>query len=295
MTDRAREAVEVSSWPGIGPAKVRALLRDTSAEASVIDAARATWPDKVVPDAGAAILTAYADQGIDVLALGDPEYPAQLSQISDAPPLLYVKGSVGALTAPGVAVVGMRKASEDGRKAARVIAKTVVRLGFSVVSGLALGIDQAAHEAALEAGGITVAVLAHGLHTVAPASNKDLAATIIQAGGALVAEHPPGVSPRGGFYVQRNRIQTGLSEACVVVETSVEGGTMHTARFAHEQGRPLIVAMPLTEGSKLDRSGGERAVAELGARAISGTRMLRELLESIEGLRTGTSLRGDAP
>ena len=281
MTDRAREAVEVSSWPGIGPAKVRALLRDTSAELSVLEAARVAWPDKVVPDAGAAILTACADLGIQVIALRDPEYPAQLSQISDAPPLLYVRGSVAALTMPGVAVVGMRKASEDGRKAARVIAKTVVRLEFSVVSGLALGIDQAAHEAALEAGGITVAVLAHGLHTVAPASNKDLADAIIGAGGALVAEHPPGVSPRGGFYVQRNRIQTGLSLACVVVETSVEGGTMHTARFAHEQGRPLFAAVSRASDSKLDQSGAQLLRREAGALLVSSRDDLAERLRPL--------------
>ncbi len=166
MRDRAREAVAVSSWPGIGPAKVRALLRDTGAESSVIEAARVAWPNKAVADSGAATLTACADQGIHVLAIGDPEYPPQLSEISDAPPLLYVKGSIAALAMDGVAVVGMRRASEDGRKAARVIAKTVVNLGLSVVSGLALGIDQAAHEATLEAGGITVAILAHGLHSV---------------------------------------------------------------------------------------------------------------------------------
>jgi DNA processing protein len=225
---------------------------------------------------------------IQVISVADPDYPPQLRELNDYPPVLFVKGDCRTLVQwPCVAVVGTRQASPLGLQWAQKIAKTLASYDITTVSGLALGIDAAAHQGALDVRGRTVAVLAHGLHMVAPASHKELAAEILEGGGALLSEHPPGVPPRPAEFVRRNRIQSGLSIASIVVESGREGGAIHQARFTREQGRLLYAAMPDAETIKkfnYNAEGSRYLVAELDATPISGQEQLDTELARVRGL-----------
>lgn len=176
------------------------------------------------------------------LVHGAAFYPLLLRAVPDAPPTLYVRGTLA--PRPCVACVGTREPSAFGVEVTRRIVRALVARGYGIVSGLALGVDTVAHRTALEAGGYTIAVLAHGLDSVYPAANRELAKEIVAAGGALVGEHPDQTSPSPRSFVRRNRIQSGLALATVVMQTDLAGGTMHTARFALVQGRPLFVPVP---------------------------------------------------
>lgn len=200
-------------------------------------------------EAGAAsaadILAQSGRAGMTVVALGDDGYPPALARIDDAPAVLFCRGDLAAASCSAVAVVGAREPSDYGRRSARRMGTVLAEAGFVVVSGLALGCDGEAHEGCLDGGGRTVAVLAHGLDRIYPPAHAGLAERIVGGGGALVSEYPPGAAPQARTFVARNRIQSGLSAGVVVVETTRDGGTMHTARFAIAQGRPLAcVARP---------------------------------------------------
>jgi DNA processing protein len=226
---------------------------------------------------------------VAVLSLCDDAYPERLRGIEEAPPLLYVKGEITALSMPAVAVVGTRQASEHGLRAARIIAKFLISQNFCVVSGLALGIDAAAHEGAVEDRGVSVAVLAHGLDTVAPTSNRPLAKQLLDFGGALVSEHPPRVPPRPAEFVRRNRIQSGLSLCSIVVESGAVGGAIHQARFTRTQGRPLLVVSPKENGAGFNSAGAHYLIETLEAISISGTKDLAVILSRIRAAKGATS------
>ena len=184
-------------------------------------------------------------RGIRVLSLFDEHYPQRLRAIHDPPPLLFVRGSNDALLNERMAaVVGTREPTSFGCSVAEQVTAALAREGWGVVSGLAKGIDTVAHDVALKHGAPTVAVMAGGLDRVYPRENTRLAAAIVDWGGALIAEVPPGVPPRASSFVARNRLQTGLSVAVVVAQTGVEGGTMHTVRHAATQGRAVFCAKP---------------------------------------------------
>ena len=198
--------------------------------------------------------------GAALIALGEAGYPPALRDIEAAPPLLAVRGATDCLLRPTVAIVGSRNASIAGRKFAMQIARGIGEAGFTVASGLARGIDAAAHEAALASG--TVAVFAGGLDRPYPPENVALAERIVAAGGAHVTEMPMGWEPRARDFPRRNRIISGLSLAVVVVEAASRSGSLITARRAADQGR-LVFAVP---GSPLDpRSGGTNALIKDGA------------------------------
>ncbi len=177
------------------------------------------------------------------VTLWDPEYPPYLAALNDAPLLVYIRGALQP-AAHTVACIGTREPSAFGAKAARDIAGFLAAAGWSIVSGLATGIDTLSHEAALAVGGHTVAVLANGLDSVYPKANTDLAERIVRSGGALISEHPVGtpIIPRN--LVQRDRIQSGMSLATVVVQTDLKGGSMHTVRFTLLQQRLLFAPSP---------------------------------------------------
>ncbi len=184
------------------------------------------------------VLEECARLGIGVAVEGESKFWDGLWRIPNAPLLVYYHGSdMTAVSVPGVAVIGTREPSSYGMKSGHRIAMTCVKSGMSVVSGLAIGCDAAAHRGALDSGGPTIAVLAHGLHTVYPRQNRELAEEIVDKGGLLVSEYAPGVEFRSHQLVERNRLQAGLSRGLIVIETDVKGGTMHTVRFAQEQGR----------------------------------------------------------
>jgi len=297
VSTETEELLEILQWPGVGPAKVRALLRAAGPGASIRELANARLAANSSSSAkGIAeeILDRCHGLGLRVLSLRDELYPVRLRQVDDAPPIIYVRGNVSALHGPSVAVVGTREASTSGLRAARAIASYLARRKVCVVSGLALGIDAAAHEGALSAAGITVAVLAHGLHMVAPTTNRAIAERLLAHGGALVSEHPPGVPPRPAEFVRRNRIQSGLSLCSIVVESGVPGGAVHQARFTRDQGRPLLVVLP-SDGAKSDLrlDGARHMIANMQALAIRGTAELGKALQEIARDSARTNLADD--
>lgn len=198
----------------------------------------------------------------------DAAWPRQLRGLKGMPRALYVRGDVSALSATAVSIVGTREASRAGLAIARRIATDCAGADVVVVSGLARGIDAAAHEATLAAGGVTVAVLAHGLDMVYPHEHTELARRIVEGGGALVSEHPEGTAPERWHFATRNRIQAALGRASVVVETTATGGTMHHARYAASFGRRIIVPMP-DDPRGLVVQGGRVLVEELLAVAVA--------------------------
>ncbi len=192
------------------------------------------------------------DSGACLLNIQDPRYPPLLRRLAGAPFLLFVRGDADALWTPQLAIVGSRQGTAGGLATARDFAATFVSRGFAVVSGLAAGIDAAAHHGAIDAGGTTVAVLGTGLDRIYPARNADLARTIVEH-GALVTEFPPRTPARKENFPRRNRIISGLSLGTLVVEASLGSGSLITARVAAEQGRevfaiPGSIHNPLAKG-----------------------------------------------
>jgi DNA processing protein len=206
------------------PAQVRALCALPSPELQAqVDATRA-W---------------LAQDGHHLLTLHDPGYPALLAAIPDPPLLLYIKGRIELLARPAVAVVGSRNASEQGKANARRFARALSEAGLCVVSGLALGVDTAAHEGALEGPGATVAVIGTGIDRVYPARNRELAHRIARE-GCIVSEYPLGMPPVAGNFPRRNRVISGLAAGVLVVEAAAESGSLITAQLAAEQGREVF-------------------------------------------------------
>jgi DNA processing protein len=196
-------------------------------------------------------------RGARLIALGEADYPLPLQAIDSAPPLIAVEGDPAVLSRPCVAIVGSRNASAAGLKLTATLARDLGEAGFTVVSGLARGIDAAAHQASLPTG--TAAVLAGGLDEPYPPQNLPLLARIVE-GGAVVSEMPLGWVPRGRDFPRRNRLVSGLSLGTVVVEAARKSGSLITARFANEQGRQVF-AVP---GSPLDprAEGGNHLIRE---------------------------------
>jgi len=191
-------------------------------------------------------LRVLARLGARLLPYCSPAYPWRLSQLRDPAPLLSVVGACSALSAPAVAIVGARAATVYGRTVARRLAADLARAGVVIVSGLAYGIDAAAHEGALEAGGRTVAVQACGPDQIYPARHRGLAARIARS-GALVTELPPGTPPRRAHFPLRNRLISGLARALVVVEARERSGSLITVRHALDQGIDVFaVPGPIT-------------------------------------------------
>ena len=208
-------------------------------------------------------LEAAADIGASALFVGEPGYPPALAAVDPPPPLLYVKGKVGHLARPMLAIVGARNGSAAGQKLARLFASSIGTAGFVIVSGLARGIDSAAHEAALETG--TVAVLAGGPDNVYPPEHAELQRRIAER-GCLVSENPPGFAPRGQDFPRRNRIISGMALGVLVVEAARRSGTLVTARMAGEQGREVF-ALP---GHPLDpRAEGTNRLLKSGATLVT--------------------------
>lgn len=214
------------------------------------------------------------------LCFFDDEYPARLRSIPDPPVMLYVRGSTSALHfALSVAVVGTRNPTGFGLEVARRIGRGVSEEGASVVSGLAQGCDTAAHWGCLEAKGVGVAVLAHGLEMVYPTTNRNLADALILGGGCLVSEHPVGTKPTPWAFASRDRLQSGLSDGVLVVETPIKDGTIHTVNFARKQERVLgCVRHPESYRDDPKIKGNLKIIQE-GAHAVPDRGTLRCFLE----------------
>ena len=210
------------------------LARSMPAPVAIAVAAAAQESDR--------ILTRLMRAGVQFVTLEDDAYPTRLRAIEIPPHVLFVRGDIAALSARrSVAVVGTRRPSEAGRRVAARIAAALSRAGALVVSGLAVGIDGAAHAAVVAEGGVTVAVLGSGHDRLFPPGHRRLAEAIIACGGAIVSELPPEVEPTPGTFPRRNRVISGLADATVVVEAGARSGALLTANWALEQGRECFV------------------------------------------------------
>ena len=202
-----------------------------------------------------------------IITIDDSLYPRQLKEVSDPPPLLFIKGNPALLSQPQIAIVGSRNPSVLGKQTAMAFAKSLSDAGFVISSGLALGIDAAGHQGALNAGGYTIAVAGTGLDRVYPARNKKLATDIANT-GALVSEFPPGTAAHAHHFPRRNRIISGLCIGLLVVEAAKRSGSLITARMALEANREVF-AIPGSIHDPLAR--GCNALIKEGAKLVENT------------------------
>lgn len=219
----------------------------------------------------------FQDQGITLLTHEDLRFPDALANISQSPPVLYVKGSVEVLASPQIAFVGSRNASPSGCQSANRFAQYLAEVGITVTSGLAAGIDGAAHQGAVAVKGKTIAVMGTGIDRIYPKRHLGLADDIVACGGALISEFTPSTPPHSGNFPRRNRIISGLSLGVLVVEAALKSGSLITARYAVEQNRevfaiPGSIHNPLSRGCHaLIREGATLVeTAEDIARELSG-------------------------
>lgn len=205
---------------------------------------------------------------IEMIAITDSSYPKYLRKIDNPPPVLYIRGNRSIfLDLPGVSVVGTREVSENGKIITKRISQHLAERGWVIVSGLARGVDAIAHEACLDVKGKTIAVLANGLDEPQPKQNSALGYRILESGGAWVSEHPVGTAIEKHYFVQRNRIQLGLSAGSVIIEAAVKSGTMTQAQYCVKQNRPLFAVVPETPENvlRLNSEGTLEMVKSLGA------------------------------
>ncbi len=190
---------------------------------------------------------------IKILTIFDKDYPGNLKDLADAPPVLYVRGELKKSDSRAVAVVGTRMMTSYGREVTQKISTSLANFGITIVSGLALGVDATAQRSALSVGGRTIAVLASGLDIISPLTNKSLALEFIKRNGAIVSEYPLGHVPFRSDFAVRNRLISGLSKAVVVTEGRMKSGTFYTVKAALDQGRPVFavpgqITSPASEG-----------------------------------------------
>lgn len=269
---------------GIGPISFKQLLsRHGSARVAL---SSLTKPRQVpTADAIERELVIAARDGIAPIPLCEAAYPEMLRQIDDAPPVLWVSGNVGVLHQPCIGIVGARNASLNGKKLAKKLGADLADAGYVVVSGLARGIDGAAHEGALGTG-ITAAVVASGVDVVYPPEHRALYQKIIKS-GAVISELKPGTEPQAGHFPRRNRIISGLSKGVIVVEATLKSGSLITARQALDQGREVF-AVP---GSPLDpRSEGPNSLIREGAVLVRSADDILEVLGRPEKKDSGLKL-----
>jgi DNA processing protein len=272
---------------GIGAARLRALLDyfgdlETAWNASAHDLRQAALDrrslDNLLEARDKLDLEAEVERldraGVRVLTWDDPDYPPNLRQVYNAPPVLYVRGCLDSRDEWAVAVVGTRRASVYGKEAARMVGTGLAQAGVTVISGLARGIDTVAHRTSLDAGGRTVAVLGCGVDVIYPSQNARMAAEIVER-GALVSEYALGTRPDARNFPPRNRIISGLALGTVVVEADLGSGALITAGFAAEQGREVF-AVPgniFARGSR-----GTNDLIQQGAKMVCG---VADILEEL--------------
>jgi DNA processing protein len=274
--------------PGVGPRTLTALIEAFGSAGDVLSAAEAELAS--VPGVGkrlvhtirtadhhvdtGAIVRWCRENGCRLVCRGTPAYPQLLNDLHDAPPIFFARGEITAADGLAVAIVGTRHATTYGSRQADRIAYGLAKAGVTVISGMARGIDAAAHEGALSGGGRTVAVLGGGLGEIYPAEHVGLA-DAIAADGAVISEYPPYAKPRGGMFPQRNRIIAALSLATLVIEAPDRSGALITARQAGELGREVL-ALPGPVTSRASR--GTNQLIREGATLV---RSVDDVLEAL--------------
>jgi len=274
---------------GLGGENARRLLKEFGSPEAVFAASINLLKSVVKADVAAEISNGIAQDAVTpalawledannhILTLADSDYPQALLNIPDPPLLLYVKGRLDLLNRPALAVVGSRSATPQGINNAEAFAKSLSDAGLCIISGLAHGIDAAAHRGGLRGQGSSVAVIGTGLDKVYPATNRDLAHALAEQ-GTLVSEFPLGTPPLAANFPRRNRLISGMSLGCLVVEASLQSGSLITARLALEQGRDVF-AIP---GSiHAPQSKGCHALLKQGAKLVEAA---QDILEELGGL-----------
>ena len=242
--------------PELGPKGFQKLIEAFGSASKAISAPASAWRSlglkaasadarrsEAVRDGASAALRWLERPAQHLLMWDQPDYPALLAELDDAPPLLFVAGNPAILDKPQLAMVGSRRASRPGMDTAAAFSRSLASAGFVITSGLALGIDGAAHQAALDVGGHTIGVLSTGLENFYPQRHRRLAEAMIAQGSAVVSEFPLDTPPQAGNFPRRNRIISGLSLGVLVVEASMASGSLITAKLGAEQGRE-VYAIP---------------------------------------------------
>jgi DNA processing protein len=296
------DLLRLTMVPGVGPKTARTLLERFGSAGKVLGASESSLRD--VPGVGPRLagLVARARREVDaqaeldrcrksgvrIVAQGDDDYPQALRDIPDPPALLYVRGTIEPADELAIALVGSRKSTPYGERIAGRLASSLARVGLTVVSGLARGVDAAAHRGALSVGGRTIAVLANGLGEVYPPEHDELAREVA-ASGALISESPMGQSPLAGLFPQRNRIISGLSLGVVVVEATPKSGSLSTARHAVDQNRE-VYAVPGPVDSLASR--GCHALIRDGAKLVE---TVDDILEELGPLVREVKAKAEEP
>lgn len=289
MHDRVRLMAALLELPGVGPVTALAAMsrmrQQTLDPDALADELKAIGKGMKRPIkatvSGLELAFSAADRvmnrcrtlGIEIAIADSGIFWKDVWSIPKPPAMLFFKGkSTAALAQRAIAVVGTRQPSDFGAGCAHRIASEAVKRGLTVVSGLAVGCDRQGHIGALEANGLTIAVLAHGLDSVYPATNQSLADSIIENGGMLVSEYAPGIVIRSNQLVARDRLQSALSRGLVVIETDVKGGTMHTVHCAKEQKRLIACVNHGERFRDLPKSRGNQALIADGSAVPIGDR-----------------------
>jgi DNA processing protein len=282
--------LQLALTPGLGSATLRRLLARFGLPQAVLSQPPRELSAFVAAPVLAALNSEEVRQGVAralawaeepghaVITLADEAYPRLLLEIPDPPALLYARGRAELLQRPGLAVVGSRNASQQGEANAQRLAHALSDAGLTIVSGLALGIDAAAHRGGLAGAGSTIAVLGTGIDVVYPSRNIALAAEIAER-GLLVSEFPLGTAPAGQNFPRRNRLISGLARGCLVVEAALASGSLITARAAADQGREVF-AMPGSIHSPLSK--GCHALIKSGAKLVESA---EDVLAELSGFR----------
>jgi DNA processing protein len=282
--------LQLTLTPGLGAAGLRAMLRQFGLPQAILQRKRSelaafastealeALDSPQVGDAVARSLEWAAAPGHAIVTLADEAYPRALLEISDPPALLYACGRTELLSRPALAIVGSRNASAQGERNAESFARALSDAGFSIVSGLALGIDAAAHRGGLAGASSTIAVLGTGIDVVYPRRNAALAAEIASR-GLLVSEFAPGTAPAAHNFPRRNRLISGLAQGCLVVEAALASGSLITARSAADQGREVF-AIPGSIHSPLSK--GCHALIKSGAKLVESA---EDILTELVGFR----------
>lgn len=297
LTAELRDLLALTLVPGLGPRLTAALLTRFGSASAAVNASE--YDLSQVTHIGSKLARSFSEamQSINVeaeieriarfnihlTALNTVDYPEALATITDPPHLLYVRGTMLPADAKAIAIVGSRQCTPYGKRVTEKLAGDMARAGYTIVSGLARGIDGAAHRGAIDAGGRTIAVLAGGLSSIYPPEHADLAAEVAEH-GALIAETPMAMQPQRGMFHARNRLISGLARAVVIIEANERSGALITARHAAEQGREVF-AIPANVDSVT--SAGNLRLLRQGARLI---RHADDLLEDLQGISVPESI-----
>ena len=295
LSSDVRDLLALHLVPGLGPRLTTALLHRFGSAAAALKASAEQLQE--VPHIGAKIaqglrqamarvdvdaeLALTESRNIQLLIRGRDGFPKALESIPDPPHLLYLRGVLQTADANAVAMVGSRSCTSYGRKITEQLSGDLARAGFTVISGLARGIDGIAHRGALKAGGRTLAVLAGGLSRIYPPEHTDLAEEVVTA-GALLTEASMHMEPMAGMFPARNRLISGLSRGVVVIEAAERSGALITASHAADQGRPVFAVPGLMDSPS---SAGVHQLLRKGAILIRG---VEDILEELEGVRPAT-------